>query len=107
MSNRIRELRNEKRLSLRQLADDVNMSFSNLGSIERGEVQLREDTAKIFSKYFNVSTDYLLGLSDDRQPIEATPSTPKFALYGLEKDLTDEQKEAIINLAKTMINKNK
>lgn len=106
-TNRIRKLRLEKGLTLRELSEELNISYSNIAMLERGERNLTSDTLAIFSRYFNVSTDYLLGLSDDRQPIEDTPSTPKFALYGLEKDLTDEQKEAIINLAKTMINKNK
>lgn len=62
--NRLRELRKQKGLSLRELAEKVNMSYSNIASIERGEVQLNENTTRIFTEFFNVSADYLLGNSD-------------------------------------------
>lgn len=72
MANRIRELRKERNMSLRDLAVELNMSFSNIATIERGESQLREDTTKLFADYFNVSSDYLLGLSDQRKVIQTT-----------------------------------
>ena len=106
MPNKIRELRKENRMSLRELAEKVNMSFSNLGSIERGEVQLREDTAKIFSNYFNVSIDYLLGLTNDRTPVESTPSPKdqlqgiKLALYDQVENLTDDQAQQVLDIIK-------
>lgn len=98
MANRIRDLRQERHLNLRELALKVNMSFSNIGSIERGEVQLREDTAKIFADFFGVTIDYLLGLSDER-----TPPTPKeklsgvqLALFNQTENLNEEQMKDVL-----------
>ena len=59
--NKLRELRKQKRLSLRQLAEKVNMSYSNIASIERGEVPLNENTIKMFTEFFGCTSDYLLG----------------------------------------------
>ena len=97
--NKIRILRNEKRLTLRELASKVNMSYSNLGSIERGEVQLREDTAKIFADFFNVSSDYLLGLSDKRNPPSAKEqlSGIHLAFYNQAEELTEAQVKEVLN----------
>ena len=66
---KLRELREEKRLSLRQVASDLNISFSNLASIERGEVKLHEETAKTFANYYGVSIDYLLGFNEETRKI--------------------------------------
>lgn len=63
VKNRLRELRETHGLTLRQVAQDLNMSFSNLGALERGEHQIREDVARKFANYYNVSFDYLLGES--------------------------------------------
>ncbi len=103
--NRLKELRTEKRLTIRELGELTNISFPSISYMENETRPFTQNNLEILCKFFDVSTDYMLGKSDVRRII--TPSTPKFALYGLEKDLTDEQKEAIINLAKTMINKNK
>ena len=66
MSNRIRELREERKITLRDLAILLHMSFSNIATLERGESQLREDTVKKFAEFFDVSSDYLLGITNDR-----------------------------------------
>lgn len=103
--NRLRELRKEKRLTTRELGELTNISYSSISYMENETRPFTQANLEILCNFFNVSADYMLGKSDERYVAKA--NTPKFALYGLEKDLTDEQKEAIINLAKTMINKNK
>jgi transcriptional regulator with XRE-family HTH domain len=91
MANRIRELRKERNMSLRDLAVELNMSFSNIATIERGESQLREDTTKLFADYFNVSSDYLLGLSDNRNNAQITKNPTN--LDGVEIEILNEVKE--------------
>lgn len=72
------------------------MSFSNIATLERGDSQLRENTARLFADFFNVSSDYLLGLSDNRNPV-STPSTKEqlngvqLAFYNQAEELTEEQ----------------
>lgn len=108
MTNKIRELREQHHLTLRELAEKLNMSFSNIATLERGDSQLREDTTKIFCNFFNVSADYLLGLSDIRNPeIDTKPDKISFALHGYEEDLTDDDKDMILNLAKRLAENNK
>lgn len=67
--NKLRYLRKSKGLTLREVAKDMNMSFSNLGALERSEHQLREETAKRFSLYYNVSVDYLLGIKEEKNEL--------------------------------------
>lgn len=66
--NRIKDLRLEKKMTLEDLAIKLNTTKSNISMIEREERGLNEESIKSFSNYFNVSTDYLLGLSDIRNP---------------------------------------
>ena len=102
--NRIRDLRLEKKLTLREIAADLNMSYSNIGYLERGKSMLREDTAKLFADYFGVSVDYLLGLTDERTPSTTSTNDVTLAFYNQHGIVTDEQKkevEAFIEFVKS------
>lgn len=94
--NRLRELRKSKGLSLRDLAKIVNMSYSNIASIERGEVLLKEDTAKIFASYFNVTLDYLLGNTDNPNAIRVRVFDNDGTITELEHELLNKMQGCTI-----------
>lgn len=58
---RIKELRTEKNKSLRDVAADLNISYSSLSKYERGDQQPSFETITKIADYFNVPIDYLLG----------------------------------------------
>lgn len=62
--NRIKLLRNEANLSLRELATLVGMTHSTLALIEKGKQPLREHHIERLCAFFNCSTDFLIGKSD-------------------------------------------
>lgn len=93
--NRVRQLRKLHNLTLRELAKEVNMSYSNLGSIERGDIMLREDNARCIAKYFNVSIDYLLGIDAPKKTANA--HNVKLAFIDKIDDLTDEELNDVSN----------
>mgnify|MGYP000847452003 CR=1 FL=1 len=62
--NRLREIRKKHQLTLRQLDEQVNINYSQLARIEKGEASLTNQHIEILTKHFAVSADYLLGLSD-------------------------------------------
>ena len=66
------------------------------GSIPKGDI-LSE-----IAQYFNVSVDYLLGRTDEpRQPsLDEQLEGVEFALYGEVKDLTEEQKQDILDFVR-------
>ena len=66
--NRLRKLRRSKNLSLRELSEKVNISFSQIGKIERNESLMSSQQAQMFAAFFDVSIDYLLGSSDIPKP---------------------------------------
>lgn len=63
---RIKQLRLEQNLSLRILASELHIAYSSLGKYERGEQQPSFETLIKIANYFNVSTDYLLGISNTK-----------------------------------------
>lgn len=62
----LRELRRERKLSLRQLGELVNIDYSEISKMERGERGLNDQTLIAFADFFQVSTDYILGRTDKR-----------------------------------------
>lgn len=75
IGERIKLLREEQELTLDMLVADLNTKFpeqiTNKSMISRWENKKNEPTlenAKILSMYFNVSVDFLLGLTDVRTP---------------------------------------
>lgn len=61
---RIKALREKKGLSCVQLAKELGVSSASLGYYERKERVPDIEVLNMFCKYYNVSADYLMGLSD-------------------------------------------
>ena len=64
MLNRLKELRLEKGLSQTQLADIFNISQQAVSHYEKGLRDMDYKLITSMSSFFQVSTDYLLGISD-------------------------------------------
>lgn len=64
-SHRIREIRREKQLSGTEIAEKLHMSAQHYYSIERGTRGLSSDITSKLAGIFGVTTDYLLGLSEE------------------------------------------
>jgi len=64
--DRIKQLRNEKNMSAIALAKDLNKSESAIRMWETDRAKPDADTLIELSKYFECTTDYLLGLSEFR-----------------------------------------
>ena len=64
--NRIQILRKENNLTQQDLAEKLGVSNKSISKYERGEREPDFNTLKKLSNIFNVSIDYLLGLSDNK-----------------------------------------
>lgn len=61
---KIKELRIENQLTQTELAKILNCHQSMIARWEKNECEPTESYIRNAAKYFNVSSDYLLGLSD-------------------------------------------
>ena len=61
---RLRELRCEKGLTQKQLAEKLNISQKSLSKYERESLDLSTELIVRICRYFQVSADYPLGLDD-------------------------------------------
>ena len=64
MYRRLRDLREEHDLTQKQIAKILSFSNSAYAKIERGDHALTADVLVTLSNFYDVSADYLLGLTD-------------------------------------------
>lgn len=63
-TERLKELRQEKGLSIQALAREVKIGSSSLCRWENCQADVKGSQLVILAKYFGVSIDYLMGLED-------------------------------------------
>lgn len=107
---RLKELRENKQLTQAQLSKSLNISSSTIGMYEQGRRFPDENLLKHIAKFFNVSIDYLLGISDIPNIVEKYSNeknnsnelnTDEQELIQLYRELPPEGKITIKSLAKT------
>lgn len=65
LSERIKDLRSEKNISQKFLADKIFVRSYTIADWEQGRAEPSSEYLIALSRFFNVSVDYLLGLEDD------------------------------------------
>jgi len=87
---RLKELRTDKKISQEHLAKYLGMKRENISNYERGSVtNVNSETLDKLANYFNVSVDYLLGRTDNPNPIIKNKKTETY--LRAEKDGLDEE----------------
>ena len=99
------ELREDRNMTQIELSDILHISNSSISAFETGARVPNVETLISLSSFFDVSTDYLLGLT----PIKLSPSVLSVELIdgvavgtviALLKTLTPEQKSAVLLILK-------
>ncbi|HEM4813137.1 TPA: helix-turn-helix transcriptional regulator, partial [Streptococcus suis] len=71
--NRLKELRQEKKLSQKELADYLGINEKTISRWENGESTIKSDKAQALADHFGVPVGYLLGydvkLSDAKKAL--------------------------------------
>lgn len=89
--NRLKQLRDEKKWTQKYLGSLLHVKNAAISKYETGRASLTEETIVKAANLFNVTTDYLLGLSDNREGI-AKPLEP---ITIVQKELSEEEKKLI------------
>src|SRR5690625_832680 len=92
----LKELRDEFNFDQKDMAEKLNLSPSAYGYYEQGRNEPSLETLVKIAKIFDVSTDYLLGLSHTRKiPIYYSMSD-KLALSSSEVQTIEQMKELLL-----------
>lgn len=67
---RIRDLREDRDLTQKQVADHLHIKQNTYSQYENGQRQLPIEALILLAKLYNTSTDYLLGLTDNPNPYD-------------------------------------
>lgn len=68
MYKRIKDLREDKDMLQKDVAELLNISQTNYSKYELGKINIPINTLKKLALIFDTSIDYLLGLTNERKP---------------------------------------
>lgn len=88
--NRIKQLREELKISQNELGKKLNKTQQQISLYENGTNELDLDGYLILSKLFNCSIEYIAGKSDIRNP-EELKNIPHANAGGLDTNGLDEE----------------
>ncbi|GAA5361122.1 helix-turn-helix transcriptional regulator [Streptococcus uberis] len=92
LNERLKELRKSFKLTQVEMAKKLNISQPAYGDWERGKFEPSPEKLKILANFFNVSTDYLLGNTDIKNPDEINLSDFEILFRKTSNKLSDEEK---------------
>lgn len=100
--SRLKECREEKGLSQTEMGKALEVSRQAYNHYETGKRVPPPDTLRKISEILNVSSDYLLGITDKKQNDNITFDDFTYAMYNESKELTEDQKDMLISMVKTL-----
>lgn len=108
-SERLKELRLEKGLSQRALAEKINCSQKIVDYWETGEVEPKASFISALADCFEVTCDYLLGREDEFGVVNACSNLQfdETELLTLYRNASVKEKNALLNLAKNLVDVDK
>ena len=77
MQNRLKEIRQEKKLSQTDIAKALGVTRQAISLYEKGDREPKLETWQKLADFFNVPVDYLLGISKDRSTLTIDDLNPK------------------------------
>lgn len=95
MGNRIRELRRARKMTMKQLGEELGVAESTISQYETGKRQPDNEMLLRLGELFDVTVGYLLGAETEKAPTrvgerEISDAELKFALWGDVTDITDD-----------------
>lgn len=66
LGQRLQELRKERKLPQREMAEILDVTLRHYQRMEKGKVNIPTLTLCFLADYFGVTTEYLLGRSEER-----------------------------------------
>lgn len=96
---RLESLLEDWDLTQRQLAEDLHIASTTLNGYIRGKREPDYGTLIRIAAYFNVSTDYLLGITNNKANFEKALDVREDNLVGIYRNLQPEHKDLLLEQA--------
>lgn len=99
IGNRLKQLRIEYGILQKDLAEQLQLSQQTISLYESNKRQPDYDTLRTISEFFNVSTDYILGVNNIKEPMGITREIREE--YSSDKNLKghySEEREKALNI---------
>ena len=100
--SRLRTLRKERKLTQKELGSRISKQKNVICSYEAGYRLPPTEVLVDLAAIFNMTTDYLLGMDDNRKRAVDSLTDDQRVLLAAWDKLEPAQREAIYNLMKTM-----
>lgn len=88
---RLKDLRKKRSLTQSQLGEKLNVTKASISGYENDTRSPDRETLVKIAEIFNVTTDYLLGRTEDKE------KAPTLVAAHLDDDLTEEQLDEVKN----------
>lgn len=107
MESRIKQLREKRGLIQEILAAELGITQQMLSKYEKDVTLIKVDNLKKIAAYFNVTTDYLLGVSDVKRDLQRQMKMNEtldefYDLVEVYKELDSYDKEMIWSIIQTI-----
>ncbi|MBQ8177036.1 MAG: helix-turn-helix transcriptional regulator [Oscillospiraceae bacterium] len=101
---RIRELREDNDKTQREVAEYLGTPYQYYAVYEKGTSEISFERAIALAKYYNVSLDYIAGLTNNKKGLASSDLTDEQqALLNFAETLTDSEKGKAVELLKRLI----
>lgn len=107
MESRIKQLRENRGLIQEILASELGITQQMLSKYERDVLCIKVDVLKKIAEYFNVITDYLLGISEVKRDLQGQMKMNKtldtyYDLIEIYKGLDEYDQEMVWSIMQTV-----
>lgn len=107
MESRIKQLRENRGLIQEILASELGITQQMLSKYERDVLCIKVDVLKRIAEYFNVTTDYLLGVSEVKRDLQGQMKVNKtldtyYDLIEIYKGLDEYDQEMVWSTMQTV-----
>lgn len=99
LGERLEELLEERELTQRQIAKDLHIVPSTLNGYIKGHRQPDHETIIRMAEYFDVSTDYLLGVTSLKRGSQEIQDVREGNLLGIYRSLQPENQDLLMEQA--------
>ncbi len=114
LGERLKVLRDRGNMTQEELAKKVQLSKANICKYEKNSVEPNIETIVKVCEIFNVTSDYLLGITDNAAPDEKTTDEKKITpftereqeILSIFKKLNEEKQNKVIGYASAQLDNN-